>query len=355
MKSFKIGSLEIKLPIVQGGMGVGVSLSNLAAAVANEGGVGVISCAGLGLLYKNESGNYFQKCIEGLKKEIQKAKELSKGAIGVNIMVALSNYADMVKTSISEKVDVIFSGAGLPFTLPSFLTKESETKLVPIVSSARATRVICEKWKLNYGYLPDAVVVEGPKAGGHLGFKTNQIDDPKYALEQLIPEVLEVVSQYKAEKDIPVIAAGGIATGADIRRFLDLGAAAVQMGTLFVTTNECDASESFKKVFVNAHEEDVKIIQSPVGMPGRAVSSEFISSVEQGNEVPKSCPYNCIVTCDYKKSPYCIIKSLYQAAKGNMKRGYAFAGANVHLSSKISSVKEVIDKLREEYLCTQLA
>ncbi len=349
MKSFKIGSLEIKLPIIQGGMGVGISLSNLASAVANEGGVGVISCAGLGLLYNKESGNYFQKCIEGLKKEIQKAKELSKGIIGINIMVALSNYADMVKTSIAEKADIIFSGAGLPFSLPSFLTEESKTKLVPIVSSARATKIICEKWKNNYGYLPDAVVVEGPKAGGHLGFKNNQIDDPKYALEQLIPEVLEVVNSYKSEKEIPVIAAGGISTGADIRRFLDLGAAAVQLGTRFITTDECDASDAFKQVFINAKKEDVKIIQSPVGMPGRAIDSEFIHSVEQGNEIPKSCPYNCIITCDYKKSPYCIIKSLYQAAKGNMKKGYAFSGANVHLCNKITSVKEVINTLKLEY------
>ncbi len=350
MKSFFIGSLEVKLPVIQGGMGVGVSLSGLASAVANEGGIGVISAAGLGLIYHKYSGDYLNKCILGLKEEISKAKEKSKGIIGVNIMVALTNYADMVKTSIAEKADIIFSGAGLPFDLPSYLTSESKTKLVPIVSSSRAAKILCDKWKNNYGYLPDAIVVEGPKAGGHLGFKVNQLEDEQYSLEHLIPEVVAIANSYKDEKNIPVIAAGGISTGKDILRFIKMGASGVQMGTTFVTTTECDASETFKKVFVNAKQEDVKIIQSPVGMPGRAIDGEFIHSVEKGQEVPKSCPFHCIKTCDYTKSPYCIVQCLYQAARGNMKKGYAFTGINVHLSQKISSVKEVISNLKAEFL-----
>lgn len=354
MKSFFLGNLEIKLPIIQGGMGVGVSLSGLASAVANEGGIGVISCAGLGLIYHKSPGDYLSKCISGLKDEIKKAREKSKGIIGVNIMVALTNYADMVKTSIAEKVDVIFAGAGLPFDLPSYLTQESQTKLVPIVSSSRAAKIICDKWKNNYDYLPDAIVVEGPKAGGHLGFKVNQLDDEKFALERLIPETVEIVSSYKEIKSIPVIAAGGIASGEDIHRFIKLGASGVQMGTLFVTTTECDASETFKKVYLNAKPEDVKIIQSPVGMPGRAISGEFIQNVEKGLETPKRCPFHCIKTCDYTKSPYCIIQALYQAARGNMKKGYAFSGVNVHLTEKISSVKEVISKLKAEFMNVSL-
>lgn len=350
MKSFFLGNLEVKLPVVQGGMGVGVSLSGLASAVANEGGIGVISAAGLGLVYHKSPGDYLSKCILGLKEEILKAKEKSKGIIGVNIMVALNNYADMVRTSIAEKVDVIFAGAGLPFDLPSFLTNESETKLVPIVSSPRAAKIICEKWKNNYGYLPDAIVVEGPKAGGHLGFKINQIDDEQYSLERLVPEVVNIIEAYKENKNIPIIAAGGITSGKDIHRFLELGASAVQMGTLFVTTNECDASDTFKNVFVNAKQEDIKIIQSPVGMPGRAIDGEFIQNVEKGLEKPKTCPFHCIKTCDYTKSPYCIVQSLYQAAKGNMRKGYAFTGINVHLSKKISSVREVIANLKSEFL-----
>lgn len=354
MESFFIGNLEVKLPVIQGGMGVGVSLSGLASAVANEGGIGVISCAGLGLIYHKSHGDYLSKCISGLKEEIQKAREKSKGIIGVNIMVALTNYADMVKTSIAEKVDVIFAGAGLPFDLPSFLAGNSKTKLVPIVSSSRAAKIICDKWKNNYGYLPDAIVVEGPKAGGHLGFKVNQLEDEQYSLEHLIPEVVSIANSYKDEKKIPVIAAGGISSGKDILHFIEMGASGVQMGTLFVTTNECDASDTFKNVFINAKKEDIKIIQSPVGMPGRAIDGEFIQSVEKGNETPKNCPFHCIKTCDYTKSPYCIVQCLYQAARGNMKKGYAFTGINVHLSEKISSVKEVISNLKAEFLNAKL-
>ncbi|MDH8700699.1 nitronate monooxygenase [Dysgonomonadaceae bacterium PH5-43] len=355
MKSFFIGNLEVKLPVIQGGMGVGVSLSGLASAVANEGGIGVISCAGLGLIYNKYPGDYLNKCILGLKEEISKAKEKTKGIVGVNIMVALSNYADMVKTSIAEKVDIIFAGAGLPFDLPSYLTSESRTKLVPIVSSSRAAKIICDKWKNNFGYLPDAIVVEGPKAGGHLGFKVDQLEDEHYSLEQLIPEVVNIASLYKEEKNIPVIAAGGISTGEDILRFIEMGASGVQMGTTFVTTKECDASDTFKEVFVNAKQTDIKIIQSPVGMPGRAIDGEFIQSVEKGLEKPKNCPFHCIKTCDYTKSPYCIVQCLYQAARGNMKKGYAFSGINVHLSEKISSVKEVITKLKAEFLKAKAA
>ncbi len=354
MNSFFIGNLEVKLPIIQGGMGIGVSLSGLASAVANEGGIGVISCAGLALIYHKSPGDFLTRSISGLKEEIRKAKEKSRGIIGVNIMVVLSNYADMAKTAIAEKVDVIFAGAGLPFDLPSFLTNDSKTKLVPIVSSSRAARIICDKWKHNYGYLPDAIVVEGPKAGGHLGFKLNQLDDEQYSLEQLIPQVINIANSYKNEKNIPVIAAGGISSGKDILRFIEMGASGVQMGTIFVTTTECDASDTFKNTHVNARQEDVKIIQSPVGMPGRAIYGEFIRNVEKGLEKPKTCPFHCIRTCDYTQSPYCIAQCLYQASRGNMKKGYAFTGINVHLSEKISSVKEVITKLKVEFLSAKL-
>ncbi|MDR2009808.1 MAG: nitronate monooxygenase family protein [Bacteroidales bacterium] len=350
MKSFKIGNIEIKLPIIQGGMGVGISLSGLASAVANEGGIGVISCAGIGLLYSSSSGNYNEKCIQGLRQEIRKAKEKTSGIIGINIMVALSNYQDMVKTAIEENADVIFSGAGLPLDLPAYLPENSQTKLVPIVSSSRAAKIICEKWLANYNYLPDAIVVEGPKAGGHLGFKKDQIENDLFSLEKLIPEVVEIVNEYKKSKNIPVIAAGGIATGDDISKFIELGASGVQMGSIFVPTEECDASLIFKEVYINSSEKDIMIIESPVGMPGRAIGGKFIENVRNGIEKPLNCPFHCIKTCDYKKSPYCIIKALYNAAKGNMEKGYAFAGANAFLSEKISSVKEVIELLKAEFI-----
>lgn len=349
MKSFSIGKYEIRLPIIQGGMGVGVSLNGLAAAVANEGGVGVISVAGLGLLYPGYRGDYLERCVFGLREEIRKAREKTCGVIGINIMVALSNFSDMVRTSIAEKADIIFAGAGLPLNLPSFLTKDSNTLLVPIVSSSRAAKLICEKWSANYGYLPDAIVVEGPQAGGHLGFKNEQIEDENYSLEHLIPEVVAVARSYSDRKNIPVIAAGGISTGADIARFMELGASAVQMGSIFVPTDECDASPIFKKVYIDAHAADMRIIQSPVGMPGRAFDGEFIRSVAEGREKPRSCPFHCITTCDYTNSPYCIIKALYQASKGNMRKGYAFAGGSAYLSERIRSVREVVETLKTEF------
>jgi NAD(P)H-dependent flavin oxidoreductase YrpB (nitropropane dioxygenase family) len=221
---------------------------------------------------------------------------------------------------------------------------------VPIISSARAARIICSKWKNNYDYLPDAIVVEGPKAGGHLGFKNEQISDEHYALEQIVPEIIDVASQYKDTKDIPVIAAGGISSGKDIWRFIQMGVAGVQMGSIFVPTDECDASVKFKNVYINAQEKDLKIIQSPVGMPGRAIDGEFIRQVESGATKPENCPFHCIKTCDYTKSPDCLILALYQAAKGNMQKGYAFAGLNAHLAQKIDSVKRVIATLKADFL-----
>jgi NAD(P)H-dependent flavin oxidoreductase YrpB (nitropropane dioxygenase family) len=324
-------------------MGVGVSLSGLAVAVANEGGVGVISAAGLGLVHRNSALDFIQANIEGLKKELRLAKEKTKGIVGVNIMVAMSNFAELVKTAIAEKADIIFSGAGLPLDLPKFLEPGSLTKLVPIVSSSRAAKIICEKWKSLYNYLPDAVVVEGPKAGGHIGFKNNQIDDAEYSLEELIPAVVKEVKFFedKYHQEISVIAAGGIYSGQDMYNIMQKGARGVQMGSRFVPTEECDAAQAFKQAYIDAKQSDIEIIQSPVGMPGRALHNEFIQKVTLGLKRPVKCPFHCIKTCDVSKSPYCIISALYNAYKGNMKSGYAFAGSNAYLSEKISTVKEV--------------
>jgi NAD(P)H-dependent flavin oxidoreductase YrpB (nitropropane dioxygenase family) len=351
MKTLKIGNLSISVPVIQGGMGVGISLSGLAAAVANEGGVGVISCAGLGLLYKDFSDNFLTSSIYGLKEEIRKAREKTRGIIGVNVMVALTNFTDMIKTCIAEKVDIIIAGAGLPLDLPSYLKKGSLTKLIPIVSSARAARIICEKWKANYDYLPDAVIVEGPKAGGHLGFKEEQIGDHNYTLEKLVPEIVNELKSFeeKHNTSIPLIAAGGIYTGEDIHNIMKLGASGVQMGTRFVTTHECDAPHAFKQAYIDADEKDIEIIKSPVGMPGRAILSSFIRKVKEGKKQPKKCAFKCIKTCDITRSPYCIIIALINALKGNFENGFAFAGSNAFRATKISSVKEIFQSLRKEY------
>lgn len=347
MKILKIGNLIARLPIVQGGMGIGVSLSGLAAAVANEGGVGVISATGLSLLYAKRAGDYVEAGNLGLIEEIRKAREKSTGIIGVNVMVALTNFAELVRTCITEKVDIIFCGAGLPLDLPSFLTADSVTKLVPIVSSGRAAKLICDKWVNSYNYLPDAIVLEGPKAGGHLGYKEAQLENPDFSLEELLPQVLAVASSFEAThgKSIPVIAGGGIYTGEDIHRLMTLGASGVQMGTRFVTTVECDASEAFKEMYIHARQEDIEIIKSPVGMPGRAISSPFLKKMKEGLRQPKSCPYHCIKSCEGIQSPYCIALALYNAYKGNFERGFAFAGSDAFKAKRIQSVKETVAEL----------
>ncbi len=351
MKALKIGDLLAKVPIVQGGMGVGISLSGLASAVANAGGIGVISAAGLGVIYKELASTFDEASIIGLKEELRKARQKTKGIIGVNIMVALTNFADLVKTAIEEKADVIFAGAGLPLNLPSFLSSDSTTKLVPIVSSARALKVICRRWMGEYNYLPDAVVVEGPKAGGHLGYSHEQLDDENFSLEKTVPEVVATVRELEQQhgKEIPVIAGGGIYSGEDIYNIMALGADAAQMGTRFVTTEECDASEAFKQCYIDAKQEDIEIIQSPVGMPGRALHNNFLQKVKEGLKQPKACPFNCIKTCNIENSPYCIMLALYNAFRGKMENGYAFCGSNAWRCDKIVSVNELIESLKAEY------
>jgi nitronate monooxygenase len=351
MKALQIGELTIKRPVIQGGMGIGVSMSGLASAVANEGGVGVIAVAGLGMFEPDYRTNFIEANNRGLRKEIKKARELTNGVIGVNIMVALSNFAELVKTAIEEGIDMVIAGAGLPLNLPEYRTPGSKTKLVPIVSSGRAAKILCSKWKEQWDYLPDAIVVEGPMAGGHLGFKRSQLEDPDFALEKLIPDVLEQVKFFedKYQTKIPVIAAGGIYTGADIKKFMDMGAAGVQMGTRFVTTHECDASIIFKQTYIDSKKEDMEIIDSPVGMPGRAIKNEFLEKVSRGEKRPVRCPYKCLRTCNIDTTPYCIVGVLINGRKGNFVHGYAFAGANAYKATEIISVKETMDILVKEY------
>jgi len=332
-------------------MGVGISLSGLASAVAREGGIGVIAAAGIGMHERDFYTNYLEANVRALRREIRRAKSLTKGPVGINIMCAFSHYDDFVRVAIEEGIDLIFSGAGLPMNLPSLIDSSSTTGLIPIVSSGRAAKLICQRWLKRFDYLPDAIVVEGTKAGGHLGFKLEQINDAAYALERLVTDVGEVAGSYSNQygKSIPVIAAGGIYTGRDIRKFIDLGADAVQMGTRFVATEECDADAAFKQAYIDANREDVVIIESPVGMPGRAIRNDFLNDVSNGLKKPYSCPYHCILSCDYKASPYCIANALMNAKKGRFRNGFAFAGANVHRIKEIVSVKKLMATLVSEY------
>ncbi len=351
MKSFRIGDLHIPVPIIQGGMGIGVSLSGLASAVAEMGGIGVISTVGIGFLKENPDRNYKKRHIEAIRNEIRNAKALTKGILGVNIMTVITNFSDMVRTSIEEGIDVIFAGAGLPLDLPKYLGQGVKTKLVPIVSSGRAASILCKKWKQNYDYLPDAFVVEGPKAGGHLGFKALDLQEHKHNLEGLVQEVKKVVGEIKEQfnKTIPIIAAGGIFTGGDAFRIISQGASAVQLGTRFVATEECDASEGFKNAFIDARDEDIQIIKSPVGLPGRTIYNQFLKESERGDRKPSGCQYNCISSCDPKTTEFCIASALLEAYRGNLKDGFAFTGSNAPRIDKISTVKDVFEDLEEGY------
>ena len=352
LKKLQIGNLVAKIPVIQGGMGVGISMSSLASSVANEGGIGVIAAAGIGMMRKTGKGLSLKESnIEALREEIREARKNTGGILGVNIMTALTDFSDMVKASIEEGIDIIFSGAGLPLNLPKFLDGSKRTKLVPIISSGRAAGLITRRWIEKYNYAPDAFVVEGPKAGGHLGFKRNQIEKKEFSLETIVKEVIEKLKFFekKYNKKIPVIAAGGIYEGSDIHKFLGLGAAGVQMGTRFVTTEECDADIEFKNTYIDCKEEDVVIIDSPVGLPGRAIKNTFINAVGKGKKQPLKCPFHCIRSCNITSSPYCIALALTNAKNGKLQNGFAFAGSNAYRADKIISVKELFKNLADEY------
>ena len=334
MPNLRIGDLNVRVPIIQGGMGVGISLSGLASAVANEGGIGVIAAAGIGTIEPDFYTNFEAANRRALQKEIKLAKEKTDGIIGVNIMMALSDWDNLVITALDAGADVVFLGAGLflkyPRALSEDMSKKITTKIIPIVSSARAVKIIFQYWAKYHNRVPDAIVVEGPMAGGHLGFKKEQIDNPDYTLDKILLQVIKEVGPYEKrfDKKIPVIAAGGIYTGADIKKYIGLGASGVQMATRFVTTHECDAATKFKELYIQCKQDDITIIDSPVGLPGRAINNKFLDEVSKGTWKPFGCPWKCLKTCEYKEAPYCIALALTNAKKGKLNQGFAFAGTS---------------------------
>lgn len=351
MPTLKIGNLKISPPIIQGGMGVRVSRANLAAAVANEGCAGVIATAGIGRYENYTKADSSKVNSEALIHEIRKARSMTGGVIAVNIMVALCDYDTLARTAVDEKVDMIISGAGLPLSLPKYLNGD-DIKLIPIVSSARAFKIMCKKWKVNYDRIPDAIIVEGVKAGGHLGYSYQDVlDNTTSSLENTLQEVLKIANTFNPK--IPVIAAGGIFDGKDMAHFLRLGASGVQMATRFVCTDECDVHENFKQAYLNARAEDITIIKSPVGLPGRVISNSFVEEIKQGRNVPFKCKYHCLRTCEPDKAPYCIAEVLANAAEGNLDESFAFAGSNAWRCNEIVPVRLLVSKLVEEYKAEQ--
>ncbi|MFO7635931.1 MAG: nitronate monooxygenase [Clostridia bacterium] len=345
-----IGGLVASVPIIQGAMGVGVSGASLAGAVAGQGGVGVIAGVGIGYREHDFFKNTLKANLRAMGNEIQKARGLApKGILGVNLMVAMNNYAEMVKGAVEDGIDLIISGAGLPTKLPE-LVQGFKTRIAPIVSSSKAANIILKYWASHYGRTADMVVVEGSLAGGHLGFTEETLKNPdRPLLIDIIRDVLESIQPYEKlfNRRIPVIAAGGVYTGRDIAEQMAAGAAGVQMATRFVTTRECDAADAFKQAYLDAKQEDIIIIKSPVGMPGRALDNAFIRKVAETGDTIKGC-YQCLRGCNPKVAPYCIAAALIHSVQGNMDDGLVFVGSNAYRSDRITGVRELMDELKED-------
>lgn len=356
LKPLRIGNKVAKLPIIQGGMGVGVSRSSLAGAVAAEGGVGIISTAQIGY---DEEG--FEKDQAGcnrvaIHKHIARAKEIAggNGLVGVNVMVALKHYREHVREAVAAGADVVICGAGLPMDLPE-LVAGSDTKIAPIVSSARACQLILKMWDRKYKRTADFIVVEGPMAGGHLGFSNEQLDEYGFTAgsttnpqswDQEIKDIIAVKKQYEEQYrcEIPVVVAGGIFDHEDIMHVMKLGADGVQLASRFVATYECDASDAYKQAYLNATQQDVQIIKSPVGMPGRALNNAFAKKTAHTRETIKKC-YQCLEKCNPAQVPYCITKALVDAVKGDTENGLMFCGANVGRINRMMSVRDLMQEL----------
>ena len=348
LKPLKIGELVAEKPIIQGGMGVGVSRSSLAGAVAAEGGIGIISTAQIGYDEDGFEHNPAECNRIAIKKHIKRAKEIAggKGLVGVNIMVALKHYKEHVQEAVKAGADVIISGAGLPMDLPK-LVGENVTKIAPIVSSKRAAQLILKMWAHRYNRTADFIVVEGPKAGGHLGFSKEQLQDiDKLDYDQEIRDIIECKKDYeeKFQRKIPVIVAGGIFDRKDIEHVMKLGADGVQIASRFVATEECDASDAYKQAYIQAEKKNIQIIQSPVGMPGRALRNEFIKGLETARKPITKC-YNCLEKCDPRTVPYCITKALIEAVQGNVENGLIFCGENVDRIHEMTTVHDLMNEL----------
>lgn len=350
MGSLVIGNLTAKVPVIQGGMGVGVSLSNLAGNVAKCGGIGIISTAQIGFKEEGFDTHPIETNLKAIEKHIKRAKEIAEGGIvGVNIMVATKKYEEYVKAAVKAGADLIISGAGLPARLPEFVEK-SKTKIAPIVSSIKSATIICRLWDRKYKRCPDMVVIEGPKAGGHLGFsyeELNQITREEY--EEEIKGIIEVVKEYRRKYNcqIPVVAAGGIYDAKDMKHVMKLGVDGVQVATRFVTTYECDASEAYKQAYIDAKKEDIEIVKSPVGMPGRAIRNEFIEKTEAGKMKLTKC-HQCLERCNQKDIPYCITDALINAVKGKLSEGLIFCGENAWKAKKLEHVSDIMKEFEVE-------
>ncbi len=346
----KIKNIEAKLPVIQGGMGVGISLGGLAGAVAKEGGIGVISAAQIGFRELDFDQNTKGANLRAIRKEYEKARTIApEGIIGFNLMVAMRHYEEYVREVIDAGADMIISGAGLPMELPR-LAEGSDVKLAPIVSTEKSAKVILRYWDKKYKRMPDLLVIEGPEAGGHLGFTEEQLKEYNGNYDQEVIRILNLVRQYEEEFGcrIPTALGGGIENRRQAAHAFSLGVDAIQVATRFVTTEECDADIRYKEAYIQADREDITIVKSPVGMPGRAIMNPFMRRVMAGEQIPHSPCHGCLHKCDSAKIPYCITDALIHAAKGEVDDALLFCGAYAYKAKRLETVKEVIDSLLTE-------
>lgn len=349
LPSFSIGNLVARVPIVQGGMGIGVSLSGLAGAVAREGGIGIVSAAQPGYNEPDFLRHPFEANCRVLASELKKAKEIALGGIiGVNVMCRSNHYDEYVRCAVESGADLIVSGAGLPKDLPA-IVKEGEAKIAPIVGMPKAARVLLKLWDRHHHRTADMVVIEGPKAGGHLGYDREELAAlGDGGFEKQILEILAIVKEYevKYNKKIPVVFGGGVFDKADIDHYLSLGLSGVQMATRFVATKECDASEKFKEMYVKCRKSDITIVQSPVHMLGRAINNPFVQRVKKTRVAVTHC-FHCLKECNPATIPYCISAALIRAVRGDVDNALVFCGANAWRVDKITTVPELMKELSE--------
>lgn len=345
-----IDDLTVSVPIVQGGMGVGISLASLSGNVAKEGGIGIISAAQIGFKRADFFDHPIKANLAQIPLELEKARKIApNGVLGFNIMVATNRYEEYVQAAIKAGADVIISGAGLPLKLPA-LAQNSKTKIAPVISSAKAAKILLHYWEKHFDLTADFIIVESPAAGGHLGFSYDEAEMPLADFDQELPKILKIVARFrdKYQKSIPVLFAGGVYDQKDILHYLALGCSGVQMASRFVTTKECDAPASFKEAYLNATAEDIQIIKSPVGMPGRAIHNPFTEKIKSGPIPPQHC-YQCLSRkhCDRKTIPFCISKSLIDSASGDAQNGLVFAGSTVARLKEMTTVHELMKELTE--------
>ena len=358
-QSVTIGKHTIEVPIIQGGMGVGISWDQLAGNVSLEGGLGVISAVGTGY-YENkihagklvadrplDAANFYSK--EGLHKIFENARKIcGDKPLACNVLYAINDYGRVVIDACEAGADIIITGAGLPTNMPEFTADYPDVALVPIVSTAKALKIICKRWQKRYDRLPDAFILEGPKSGGHQGFTYDQCDLEENQLENLVKPVVEEAALWG---NIPVFAAGGIWDKNDIEAMMALGAVGVQMGTRFIGTHECDAHPNLKQVLINAKAEDIQLMKSPVGYPARGVLSNLTRLVETRSGPDIKCISNCVAPCnrgvEAKEVGFCIADRLSDAYLGNLEFGLFFSGTNGYRLNELISVKTLMKKLIE--------